>query len=306
MKKLIRNILVFIIPVIILISIIPVNNRFKYQGLKDDCFNHGIWIYDRIYNNENSIDVAFLGSSHTINGINDKLISDNIRFGQAVNLGYCRLGLNFNYVLLKEIISQKKIKHLILEVRENEDRYSHPIFPYIASSRDVMLPNPFFNRDILDDIWTHLAYKIEILQEIIYQNEKSVPISTIAYGFASSKDTASINLLDDIKLKRSVPKNPLTKFEKFFHGNFARVYLQKICKLCDENNIQITFLYLPSYGALFDKPEEYETYINYGVVLIPPTNILDNKNNWFDENHLNQTGADELSLWISGQINNLR
>jgi hypothetical protein len=303
MKKLIKNMLVFIIPVIVIIAVIPVDNRFKYQGLKDDCFNHGIWIYDRIHDNDGPIDVAFLGSSHTINGINDKLISDNINCGQAVNLGYCRLGRNLSYVLLKEIVSQKKIKHLILEVREDEDRYSHPIFPFIAGSRDVLFPILFFNRDIFADIWTHLAYKIEILQDIIYQHEKSVPIRTNDHGFASSKDTASINLLDAVKLQRSIPKKPLTKLERNFHENFARGYLKKISKFCGENNVRITFLYLPSYGMVLDKPLEYRTYIKYGEVLIPPKHIMEKQANWFDDDHLNQTGANELSLWISHKIN---
>lgn len=304
MKKLIKNIFIFLLPVLVIIVLMPVNNRFKYQELKDDCFNHGIWIYDRIYNNEKPVEVAFLGSSHTVNGINDQVISENIDCGEAVNLGYCRLGRNLSYVLLKELILKKNIKHLILEVNEDEDRYSHPIFPYIASSRDVMLPNPFFNRDIVFDIWTHLAYKIEILQDVVFQHEKEVYIRTNDYGFASSKDTASSALLDEIKIKRSVPRKPLTKMERDFHLNFARVYLKRINKLCDEHNIQITFLYLPSYGSPHANPKEYENYIQYGEILIPPKHILEKQTNWHDENHLNQTGANELSLWLSDKINN--
>lgn len=307
MKKLLRNIIFFFIPVLVVIAILPVNKRLKYHGLKDDCFNHGIWIYDRLFNNENPIDIAFVGSSHTINGINDKLINENIEYGNVVNLGYCRLGRNLSYILLKELIAQKQIKNLILEVREDEDRYSHPIFPYVANSSDVLLPNPFFNRDIVADIWTHLSYKTEIFQDFIYKQEKDVPIMTNDFGFASSKDTATIVHLDAMALKRSIPKPPLTKLERNFHMSFARKYLLKISKLCNKNNIQITFLYLPSYGSPYEKPKEFETYSKYGEILLVPKNILENKNNWHDEGHLNQTGAKELSLWLSDQINiNLR
>ena len=303
MKKLIRNIIFFLTPVLLIIIILPVNKRLVYKGLKGDCFNHGIWIYDRIFNNEKPIDIAFIGSSHTINGINDKLISENIDYGKAVNLGYCRLGRNLSYVLLKDLISQKKIKILILEVREDEDRYSHPIFPYVATSRDVLLPNPFFNRDILSDIWTHLTYKTEILQDYIYNQQKDTPLRNNDYGFASSKDTASSKFLDEIKLKRSIKKMTLTKFKRNFYMSFARKYLSKINELCKKNNIQIIFLYLPSYGYSIEKPKEFETYNKYGKVLIVPKFILENKNNWHDEEHLNQTGANELSIWISNQIN---
>jgi hypothetical protein len=39
-------------------------------------------------------------------------------------------------------------------------------------------------------------------------------------------------------------------------------------------------------------------------VLLPPKNIYENQENWYDDNHLNQTGAKELSLWLAEQINN--
>jgi hypothetical protein len=295
MKKLIRNSVAFLIPILLVLVILPVNNRLKYQGLSDDCSNHGIWLHDRIHINETAIDIAFLGSSHTSNNINSQT---------AVNLGYCRFGRNFSYALLKEILSAKSIKHLVLEVDENEDRYSHPIFPFIASSKDVMLPNPFFNRDIFADMWMHLAYKVELLQDEIYKHEKAVPICQSNYGFEASPDTASVVLLDETKLKRSKVKKPLSQFEQRFHGNFARVYLKKIAKICAENNIQITFLYLPSYGRACHGPSEYEEFNKYGKILITPNYILENKSNWFDENHLNQNGAKELSVWLSEQINN--
>jgi hypothetical protein len=304
MRKLIKNILCFLTPVLIIIIVLPVNKRLKYQGLKDDCFNHGIWIYDRIYSNTKPIDFAFLGSSHTINGINDKLISDNTKCGQAVNLGYCRLGRNLSYVLLKELISKRDIKLLILEVREDENRYSHPIFPYIAKSKDVILANPFFNKDILADVWTHFVYKIELLQTDFFQQGKAAPIRTENFGFASSKDTASFAVLDEVKLRRSIPKTPLTTLEEDFHGSFSKGYIKKISALCDKNNIRITFLFLPSYGSIVHKPNQYDNYSKYGEVLIAPKHIFENQTNWYDENHLNQTGANELSFWLSDKINN--
>lgn len=305
MKKLIINTLLFLIPIVIFIIVLPNDKRLKYQGLEDDCFNHGIWIYDRIYNNDKPIDIAFMGSSHTLNGIDDSLISENIQLGEAVNLGYCRLGRNLSYVFLKDLIAEKQIKHLVLEVLEDEDRYSHPIFPYLASTHDVLFPPPFFNRDILSDLWTHFVYKTEILQDIIYKQEQSKPIRTVEYGFTTSQDTASVEYLDSIMQKRSKPEPLMSKFERDFHMNFARKYLSKINQICNKNNIQITFLYIPAYGSHLVKPKEIETYSKYGKVLIAPRQIFDDKNNWYDKGHLNHSGAKALSLWLINQINDL-
>jgi hypothetical protein len=94
----------------------------------------------------------------------------------------------------------------------------------------------------------------------------------------------------------------MSKLERDFHMNFARTYLSKIHKLCKENNIQITFLYIPAYASPLARPKEFETYSKYGNILIVPRYILENKNNWYDEGHLNQSGAKALSLWLIDQI----
>jgi hypothetical protein len=306
MKKLFINVVVFLIPFLILVIILPVDKRFKYQGLKDDCYNHGIWIYDRIFNNSKPIDIAFIGSSHTINGVNDKLISEKLNGTLAVNIAYCRLGRNLDYVLLKELLKGKKPEYVIFEVREEEDRYSHPIFPFMAETSDVVLANPFFNREIFSDIWTHFAYKIEITQDYIYKHNSEVPIRKNNFGFASPADTASFAKLEEIKQKRSIHKNELSDFEQNFHSNFSKGYLKKINEICKENGVEIIFLYLPSYCTNHEKPFEYKTYINYGKVLIPPNNIFDNPTNWIDENHLNRSGANKLSDWIAEEIKKLK
>lgn len=305
MKKIYRNIILFLLPLLVLILILPVNQRLKYIGLKHDCFNHGIWIYDRIFNNQEPVDIAFLGSSHTINGINDQLIQRNIRKGNlsVVNFGYCRLGRNLDYVLLKEILKKKHPKYLFLEVREDEDYYSHPIFPYIASDKDVLFPWPFFDRDILTDIWTHFSYKIELIQDRIFSKALSTPVRRNDFGFASSPDTVSEKSLIKDKQKQNSHKTKLTPFERNFHMCFARGYLKRIHKLCNENHIKIIFLYLPSYGTFLSKPKEYKTYLKYGEVWISPMQIMQNPAHWHDENHLNRAGARAISLWLAGKIN---
>jgi hypothetical protein len=73
-------------------------------------------------------------------------------------------------------------------------------------------------------------------------------------------------------------------------------------RFCKKQEIDIIFLYLPAYGSPQDQPREYDTYKEMGALLLPPEVILKNKQHWFDENHLNQAGAEKLSLWVAGEI----
>lgn len=303
MKKLYKNIILFLLPIFILLVFLPVDKKLKYQGLGGDCLSHGIWMYQRIFENEKPVDLAFLGSSHTISAIDDQLLEEGliVKNIQVLNLGYCRLGRNLHYTILRELVEEKKPKYLILEVREQEDRYSHPIFPYLANSKDVLLPEPFFNRDILDDAYTHLSYKVELSQDFLYQNTTAAFVPAKGdFGYGTTNDTTDIQLMESAKISRSIPKPASSDF----HMKYPRAYLQKIITLCQKYQIEIHFLYLPSYGTYLAQPTEYETYIKYGKVLIPPQEIFDKTDNWYDTNHLNPAGTLALSNWLLEEIQN--
>ncbi len=307
MKKLYGNIIRFMLPVLGVLLLLPVNKRMKYEGLENDCFNHAMWIHDRIHTNEKPVDIAFLGSSHTINGINDRLIEQHLaELGlNAVNFGYCRLGRNLSYVLLKEILAGKTPQYLVLEVREDENKQSHPIFPHMAGTVDVWLAYPFFNKDLLGDIWTHLAYKVDRTQGIIYNGKSKTPFRNQDFGFATSGDTATMALLDDARVRRSNPKKELAPLKQRYQLSYPRKYLRKVVRLCENNGMDIIFLYLPAYGTNQKMPGEYETYLKYGKVLIPPKEIFEDPSNWFDDHHFNQNGSDQFSLWLSAELMHL-
>ena len=304
MKKLILNILFLFIPLVVFILIFPINRRVLYRGLKDDCCNRAIWVHDRIFENQNPIDIAFLGSSHTVNGINDQLIQEKLN-AKVTNLGYCRLGENLTYILLKEILKTKKLKKLVVEVREDEDRYSHPAFPYLAESQDVFLPYPLFDRDIFSDIYHHIYYRIEVIKNLLFGTLENANLNNNDFGLSVSTDTASAELLNKAKMERSVKKPELSSMARTFYMKFPRAYLSKIHWICKTNNIQLFFLYLPAYGSNHSTPKEYETYLQYGKVILPPNEIFEKPTNWHDENHLNIGGANQLSNWVADEIQKL-
>ena len=305
MKRLYKNITLILFPILIVLTLIPIDRRLKYQELKNDCFQHGIWIYDRLYNNDKPIEIAFLGSSRTINGINDKLIEEKIGNPQMnlVNFGYCRPGRNLHYIIAQDILKTKTLKKLIVEVRDDEDRYSHPIFPYIAENNDILLASPFFNRDIFIDLYHYYGYKLQLLQETLFKKNEPIEIQKMDFGYGSSPDTADARFLLKFKESERFPQ-PANKLERDFYMKFPRSYLRKIHQLCVDHNVELTFIYLPSFGSNLTKPLEIETYRKYGKVLFPPAEIFENMDYWHDEDHFNNAGAVALSAWIAEELKN--
>jgi hypothetical protein len=296
MKKLFKNIALFLLPLLLLLYFLPIDKKLQYSGLTGDCHRHAFWIHDRIFWNTNDVDVAILGSSHTMNGVNDEILTLESNNQTITNFGYCRLGLNHRYVLLKEILKKKKIKHLIIEVRERESKYSHPIFPFVASSKDVLTAPPILNKAYFSDISKHFTYKIEITQEKLYHVSERYGIKDSDYGFHTTADTALSQVLEKAKQKKKIP-NP-SKLDRFFQSWYYNIYLKKINRICKKKDIKLSFLYMPSFGTPQTKPINFDELSTYGNVIIPPQHILDNKNYWYDPDHFNRAGADEFSKWL--------
>jgi hypothetical protein len=298
-----KKLFLFLLPILLVLIILPVDERAKYIGLEEDCSNKGIWLYDRIFEQEKPIDCAFVGSSHTINSVMDEYIEEELKEKniKVANLGYCRLGRNLAYTIAKNAIEQKGIKTLIVEVREDEDRQSHNVFPHMANTKDVLTSTPLYNGDLISDYYQHLSYKLEIRKEQLFATQKVVPISQEPFGFGASSDTTSIEELEKHQ-KRQESRKALTPFARNYFMKFARTHLQKISEDCKANNIKLYFLYIPSYGAVLEKPLEFETYKQYGEVLLPPISIFKNTNYWKDKGHLNEAGAKVLSEWLAIEL----
>lgn len=296
MNRLIRHILLFLLPVVLVLILLPLEQRMAYQGLKDDCFDHGLWIHDRIFNHKKEIELLFLGSSHTINAVDDELIEKETGISTA-NLGYCRLGRNLHELLLNEVLEQHRPRMLILEIRETEDEHSHPIYPFLGSTAEVLIPDFVWNRDYLDDVQTHLTYKLDLFQDRLWGVE-AMPIRQEAHGFSVNVDTADFKEMHRILWTKRIADPAALEG---LNMQFPKSALQRIVKICEQQDIELVFLYLPSYGI----PESQAPsafYSEIAPVIIPPDSILRNISFWHDPQHLNKAGAGVLSKWIAQQL----
>jgi len=306
MVKLYLRIVLFFLPVFVLLTILPINKRLKYQGLKGGCSNRGIWIHDRVFINEIPIDIAFVGTSRTSNGISDKLIQKTLEkdsiYSHVANLGYCRDGRNVSYSFIKDILKGKQIQYLFFEVREDEARKGHDIFPYVAETNDVLAPVLFYNPGYFSDIWYHFAYRLELFQDDIFNRVE--PVDTVKGNFRSMffKRTVSPKLLDKAKERRERKYRKLPIWERNFHMHYPRGYIKKVYNLCEENGVELKFLYIPGYAIPHELPEEIDFYKQYGEVYLPPRIIFDKQTNWVDHEHLNEAGAYELSYWFADEV----
>ena len=300
MKKLFKNIIIFILPFLIGIIVlfnIPVNKKFSYNFVKGECDNKASWIYNRIFEDKKQIDIAFTGASQTSCAIMDEYIEKELinRSGKNIeiaNLGYCRRGRDIQYVMLKELFKYKKPSILVIEVAEDEPKKSHPVFPYLAESTDLWGSFVFFNQRFLSNIRKGIVIRFEQLKSGVFKNDYPAIVDNSEFGYLTSTQFATSSDLTQNKLDWQT-RNSMSKpaFIRDIELKYSKHYIKEIIQLAQRNECRILFLYLPEYGSGMTTPLLKEYYMEFGELIVLPDSIISNHLNWKDATHFNDSGA---------------
>lgn len=293
------------IPFVVLFNT-PFSKEFAYHFIKDDCYNHGAWIFERITRNPAPIDIAFIGSSHTIHAFQEKKIQEILGSGyRATNLGYCRYGRNLEYTLLKLLLEHKSPRIIVVEVHEDEEKNSHDIFPYLAENKDLLLTPTLINRDYFSDLFHGTSARLECFKAKFVFKTKNQEITTDLYGYATSdRNVTKEELKENEKAWERRLNRIDNKLIKEMQLKYPLAYLKKMISLIKEKNIHLIFVYLPESGSKLAIPKHATIYQNAGPLFIPPQSIFADATNWMDTSHLNDKGSELLSKWMAEQLKN--
>lgn len=290
---------------VVLLFVLPPDKKYNFSFTHDNCLGQGTWIYNRLYSDTTNIDVAFVGSSHTICAINDSLIENEFtnagKIFHAANIAYCRLGRNLHYTFVNQLFSCKKTKYIVLEVSERENKTGHPEFGYFAEATDVFNPIWLFNSRVPVDIFDALLVRFFNSREKLTCTYVSRDVPNRLYGYMSASQTADTAQLRMAKDKNAKQSHRAKGLSHWFNNRYSFTYIERMKEVALAHKSELFFLYLPAYGSL-PEPEEAAFYKSKGNLLVPPAEILNNTANWKDPDHMNDKGAQEISTWISKKL----
>jgi hypothetical protein len=287
----------------LLLFTLPMDKGFFYRFIKGDCYGHGAYLWHRMAKNSAPIDIAFIGSSHTIHAvweskIEDLLEKEGVSKPIIANLGYCRLGENFPYLILKDLLKYRKPRLCIFEIRPAPDAFSHPMFGYLADAEDVLCPEKLLHQRQLSDLIHATNVRLQSVQNYLWTEKLDIiEGDTSQYGYGADTSRADKSNLSDLR-KRKEKKTKVLELT-----DFPKKYIEKTMALAAQNQVKVAFLYLPEYGKNMENPPAFmEFYQQYGEVWLPPTSIFENMDYWMDEGHLNDRGAEEMAKWLAEKI----
>ena len=304
MRRFILKTLAFILGLLIIaivILLVPIDKKYQYAFVKNVCSLKSNYIYHRIYEDTLPVDVVFLGSSHTMCGINDSIVQSVLeaqgRHLQVSNLGFCRLGRDLEYAIFKDLLRRKKPKLLVLEVRQEEPELSHPDFGSIADIGDVLNPPLIINQSYFGDLTGAFTVRLNYIRDVLFQNDINAPYEAPHLAFLQK------NIVADTSVLYTGVRH---RWERYYSHtrpawgdrimtSYPKSYVKMMMDMAKANNIKVVMLYIPNFGYPYHKPKELNYYRQITDVILMPDSFLDNEKNWMEDEHLNRSAADILS-----------
>jgi hypothetical protein len=269
-------------------------------------------VYNRIAQDPRQIDIAFIGTSHTMNGIDDFGIEESLtKVGvraNVANLGAMWMGRDMHLFLTKQLLTNKKPQLIILEINEHEPPYGHPLMPYVASASDMFCCR----------FWADFNFPkmfLLFLKEQLYGSfsaiwpsvlQSSPAPRTWEYGWDPMDHTWNAEMSHNPSFGDRLEKlagSGLRAAAYSMTSDYGNQAVRQIVGLAHLNHVEILFLYLPEYiYAAAPNSDDIRFYSEMAPVLLPPRDIVASQQNWGDFAHLNRSGALKLAPHLASDI----
>jgi hypothetical protein len=310
---------------------LPDDRYLRYQALTEKEVVKAGWIYERIHFDPAPIDVVFIGTSHTVFGIDSERVERacNDAGGEncaSVNFGLEHLGRNVHWLLAREVMRTRKPRILVVEVQETEYRALHPAFSSLADASDIVSAPLVINTSFFPDL-----VRLPLRQISLFAQSHAPSLFGVHKGFlpAHYRGTHWDDAFAEIgsrehPVANPVPRNGVTSVAELererahsesndevrlklpaplqwleYRANL--LYLEELLNLARERKVEIRFLYMPAYHGA-PTPAFAGFYDKFAPTWRMPREIVDSHELWLDVGHLNYAGATALSMWLGAKI----
>lgn len=306
---------------------IPHDRYIRWQEMRSEAWARLGWIYERVHFDETPIDIAFIGTSHTMNGVDGAAVQAALAEAgggcrHVVNFAFPSYGRNMHWLIARELLEHRTVRTLVLEVFENESRKAHPLFVNVADVSDVLQAPALINLNFLTDIAQLPARQVMLgLKTLLPErfglhrqfdpshydgpdvdNTRQVQVGGVALTPLRDR------VLPPGQLERAAERARAAKNTNMLGARFEaleyrypRYYLDRILDLARQRGVTVKFLYLPSYAYVLGGTRNPALYAGRGEMLTTG-DLLANADYWYDPDHLNLQGAAVLSAELGRRL----
>lgn len=233
-----------------------------------------------------------------------------------INASLPQDGRNLSDVIVREILSAKTPRLIVIGVTEKPSRFGHPAFKYIAPAGRVLDPGYFPDFNYASDVM-FLAYRqIRLFfarflpggtgldaqfRPSTYRGESIETVGSRAGGrFGKAADHPG----DPAKVRRDARAFAASMHPPLLHGKLERwefgderANVADIAKAATARGVRVAFLYLPYFGA-HPQVQEARFYHRFGPIWMAGF-LASHIELYYDYAHLDRAGAEQLTDWLA-------
>ncbi|MEW5787680.1 MAG: hypothetical protein AB1899_07485 [Pseudomonadota bacterium] len=316
--------------VVLVLLALPHDRYIRFQQIAAESVHYLRikWIYERIHFDREPIDIAFIGTSHTQSGIDEARLESRLALNgstaHVVNFAIPHLGRDIEFLVARELLENRPVKTLIIELQETESRAPHPGFQRLGSVTDILSAPLLINTDLFTTL-SHLPLReLQLayaslfpasagLQSAFLQDHyeghhwnDTYQLHGIPKPRTSHPDPAVFSRqVSQLRAEQQEKENLARHFDALPLGHnllyrYNEIYLDKIVSLAHQHGAEVKFLYLPVFGAT--SPPRAYAHLGVAGELLDPRTPLRSEALWLNGDHLNYYGANTLTDWVADQL----
>lgn len=303
---------------------LPHEKYLRYQALDIGTYAKARWIYERIHFDATPIDVAFFGTSHTLNGIDSKIVANELdaRLGDAVhvtNFAMPHFGRDMHLTLIGELLRARKPGAIVIEVRESEARDGHPAVHYLADGMDLVRAPLLVNLRYFGNLarlpyrQAHLFLKSGFPRlfgaQTTFDSRQYAgahlnfalewPRGGRRDAFKTQDELAQLRKESMRKHGGKLDRTSALKTLVYYNASYTN--LRRAVEIAQDAGVEVFLLYLPDYGSR-PQPVDVAVYEPLAPIIYLKRESLYTGDIWFDLGHLNADGAERISREVAAHL----
>lgn len=302
---------------------LPTDAYQRYLSLHSTDYIKGSWIYERLHFDPTPVDIAFIGSSRTMEGIDAAAIeSDLARSGisdHVVNLAVPSLGLDVPYLLGRMLVQTKQPRIVFLETDYLVYRDVNPVFPLLATPQDVLQAPLLLNEQLLPNLLSVAARNLTLTWQRLIEGVPRFDLARYrgphwedvyqVTGHDFSQGHARLAQREKALLDAEAARwvgNVMRKSGQYddwawLELRYNETYQMRLIQLLRAAGVQVVLLSMPAIGTP-EPPFHADVLLGLGAFWPLPDLVSRDHTLWDNPTHMNYRGAELYSAWLAEQI----
>lgn len=302
---------------------LPTDPYQRHAALRSTDYIKGAWIYERLNFDPTPVDIAFLGSSRTMEGVDAATVEADLATdgvaAHVVNLALPSLGQDTPALLARMLAETKRPRIVFVETDYLVSRGSSPAFSLLATPQEA-LGAPFVVNEWLPANLLRIAARNLSLTWKRLTGQSAV-FDPTAYRGAHWEDVLRVTGRDGRLGRARVTHMSIASFESeaaIWQGNllrksrqyhdwawvelhYAETWQQRMLEALQTSGTHIVLLSMPPVG-MKEPPFHATTLRQYGEFWALPDLVAHDHTLWDNPTHMNYWGAEAYSHWLARQL----